>query len=131
VVVFDAPKRDSYTGQSPAGRPPQTTFSSPPAAGSRLSGSDGHSSIDMDALGPLPGPRKSNQMFVQPDNRNMQPDQTPLAARTKRITYGHRTPLKTEVSYVALVLVLLYIGALGYYIYIRLRYSMDMVNYPG
>lgn len=135
VVVFDATHTRPDTFHGAAGQPPAVSFATQPQgysqapvqqpllpqAGPGRQAKSDHS-IDMDTLGPLPGQRPDNQMYVQPD-------QTPVTARTRRINYGVRTPLKTEVSYVALALVILYLIALGFYLYVRVMFSMDMGPY--
>jgi hypothetical protein len=135
VVVFDATHTRPDTFHGLAGQPPAQSFTNQPQsytqapiqqpllpqAGPGRQAKSDHS-IDMDTLGALPGQRPDNQMYVQPD-------QTPVTARTRRINYGVRTPLKTETSYVAVALVILYLVALGFYLYVRVMYSMDMSPY--
>jgi hypothetical protein len=52
-----------------------------------------------------------------------QPD-TPYGA------YPKRSPLETKPAKLPAVLAVAYLVSLGYYLYVRVNFSMDMVNYP-
>ena len=45
--------------------------------------------------------------------------------RRQIISYGNRQPLKRERSIVAALVVLAYLGALGYYLYVRIMFTLD------